>query len=320
MPVRNEIENGDFETLQNIVKPEGWKGGLGSSIVEEEGGNHYVQLKAVGDPEARKLSKELVLEPGWKSLKVTARVRGEALQMGKNPWEVARINVTFYNAQKQAFEFSSPVKLAGDSEWIIKSGSSSIPPKAEYAVIAAANSGISGTFSVDDISVEPNGALDVPTLTVDFPEGTFEELDEDGLARNWSMNGAQGVELVEENGNHFLRLTNTTKSNVIGVEAFWKLDPATRIVRIRARLRGTNIQTGKQTWENAQLNYSFTDASGVRVGGWPPPLSLKEDSNWDKRTSAARVPEGAVLLWLSPQLLNATGIFDIDDIQVEQIK
>jgi hypothetical protein len=320
VPLQNEIHNGDFETLQNNVKPEGWLGGLGSSIVEDDKGNHFVLLKAEGDGEARKLTQEILLAPNWKSLKVTARVRGEALQMGKNPWEVARINITYFNAKKQALEYSSPIKITTDCDWIVTSGGSGIPANAHYAVIAAVNSGYGGAFSVDEIVVEPNGALDVPTLATGFPQGTFELLDPDGTPQGWLLNGAQGVEVGEENGNHFLRMTNAIKSNVIGVEAFWKLDPATRIVRIRARVRGRDISPGKQNFENARLGYSFADAGGARVGDWPPALELRADSDWRKLASAVRVPPGAILLRLAPQLLNATGTFDVDDIQIEQIK
>lgn len=322
LPINNEIENGNFETVGDNQKLEGWASGQGSSIVEDDEGNHYVLLKATGDIEARLLTQEVLLAPQWKTLKVTARVRGRGLQLGKNPWEVARIRVDYFNAKNELLPYTngSPVTLTFDSDWVVKSGISLITTGAHHAMLAIGNSGVDGEFGVDDVIVEPDGAIDAPLLRPNFPEGTFEQPDAEGNLPGWPIKGVLGVELIEENGNHFLRLTNTSRVNVVGMDSFWKLDPDVRIVRIRARLRGRDIKTGKQPWENARLSYSFVDDAGAKVGDWPPVLEMKEDTDWQKQTRAANIPPGAVFLKLTPQLLNASGILDIDDIQIEQMK
>lgn len=323
----NAIENGDFETLDAASQPSGWSLSQGvpaaqsATRLAEEGGNHYVQLKAVGEGEARKISRQVLVQPGWKSLKVTARVRGKGLRSGPEEYEDAHIGLVFFNAGNTEVGYAIPITLSADSDWTVLSAAGEVPPEAHHVVLDAGNGGVGGEFDVDDIVLEPNAMIDAPPLREGFPEGSFEETDGQGQPQGWPISGKAHIERLEENGEHFLRLSNALTEQSVELSTLWKLDPDARRVRLQALMRTQGLRPGPQPWENARLSPIFLDASGVRIGDWPPSLELKANSAWASlSTQALPIPRGAVFLKIYLGLLNTRGTLGVDDIQIQQLK
>jgi hypothetical protein len=318
-PVENVIKNGSFDEQDDRLQPVGWKlpPGGAVSVMEGEGNNRYILFKPLGD--ARRIWREFAIEPQWKTLKISARVRGRGLTAGKGAWENAHVGLVFYNAAGERFGYAWPVHAASDTDWVARSGIVAIPEGAVKAEVDAGNFGPTGEFSVDDLRVEPNGLLeDFVTLRPDFPEGTFEELDEFGAPKGWVFANAD-ARLAEEGGNHFLRLA-LPKPGFTGADLYVKLEPGTKRVHIQARMRVQNLQLGKEPWENARLGLAFSDAQDNRAGGWPASLEIKADTDWALSGQVVDVPPGAVFLKLTPSFLNASGTFDVDDIQIQVLE
>ncbi len=323
----NAIENGDFETLDAASQPKGWSlspavpGAEAAVSLAQEGNNHYVLLKAIGPGEGRKISRQVLVQPGWKSLKVTVRVRGKGLRSGPKEYEDAHIGLVFFDARNAEVGYAIPITLSADSDWTVLSGAGEVPPGAHHVVLDAGNGGEAGEFGIDDIVLEPNTMIDAPPLREGFPEGSFEDTDEQGQPVGWPIKGKAHIERLEENGEHFLRLSNALPEQSVELSTLWKLDPATRRVRLQALMRTQNLQIGAQPWEDARLSPIFLDAAGVRIGDWPPSLELKASSDWASLSSQTlSVPKGTVFLKLYIGLLNARGTLDVDEIQIQQLK
>ena len=315
----NQIFSSDFENLGDDNRDADWLYESRKSVqfVENDDG-HYVSLNAQSD--ARKISRPLQIEPTWKTLKVTARVRGRDLKIGKNVWENAHIGFEFRNDKNDVTGYGFPVTLIADSDWRTLSGSAPIPVGSTRAVLDAGNFGTAGTFDIDDIRLQHDIALDALPLTEGFPEGRFETLDADGQARGWNLLGAANIAIVEENGNHFLRLTNPPPNPYLGVESPWQIAAGIKTIRISAKMRVRDLKMGKEGWETARLGLAFNTVSGEVAGNWPASLELHENTDWKTLSADLPVPPDAKFLKITPQFLNANGVMDVDDIQVEQLK
>ena len=270
--------------------------------------------------EARKISRTIEISPTWKSLKLTARVRGQGLKNGAKEWEVAHIGFVFNNAKNEIIGYGLPINLVTDTDWTTMSGVTAIPEGTTSALLDAGNFGTDGIFDIDDIVLQHDTASDAPVLKPGFPEGDFETLDDKGQPSGWKIGSAVGVSVVEENDNHFLRLINPPPNAYVGLESPWQLDPKTKSVRISARMRVRDLKVGKQPWETARIGLAFNDAAGELVGGYPPSLELRQDGDWKTLSLTLPVPKGAIFFKITPQFLNANGVMDIDDIKIEQIK
>lgn len=316
----NILENGDFETLNDELKPSDWRyeTALSAQFIEDENSNHYVSINAEGSDEARRLARRYVIKPEWKSLKITARVRAENLQIGDKPWRDGHIVVTFYDEKDAVLAFTKPITLTADTDWKTLSGTEAIPPSAHHSEIEVANFAQSGTFSVDDVTIEPDGAIDAPLLRPNFPEGHFEIIN-DGEFQNWPVEGLNDIRIVEENGNHFLRLTHLEIGGYTGLKTSWRLKAGTKTVKVSARMRVRGLKKGEEGWQTARLGLSFTNAQGLLAGPWPLSLELQSDSDWKTLETTLWVPPDAVFLRFIPEFLDARGVFDVDDIEVEQL-
>jgi len=330
MPL-NIAANGDFETLDDNLQPSGWSLELAAGdrdglerrqaiqIIEEDNGNHFVSLHASGMGNTRKIGHPVLLSPAWRTLKVSARVRSTGLKEGANPWEDAHIGIVYYDAKNKELAFDKAVAPIADLEWTTMGRVLRIPFGAHHLIIDAGNFGAAGEFAIDDLRVEPDGIIDAPPLQKEFFDGTFEKLDKDGQPLGWPIKGRKGIRVMEENGNHFLRVDNPIRDNEIGVDAFWNLDPNVPELRFRARVRGRNIKRGPNPPDTARLDITFTNEYGLTVSNLPF-LELEAASDWKIREFTAPIVSRFTLLKLSAILFYAGGTLDIDDLQIEPVQ
>jgi len=103
--------------------------------------------------------------------------------------------------------FPSCPQLGVDSDWVTLSTTLKWRLARMTLAIEPGVYGPAGELSVDDITVLRNrnrGGCD----SVGFPEGTFEKLEADGSPAGIGVAQGPNVKVLEENGNHFLRLVN----------------------------------------------------------------------------------------------------------------
>ncbi|MBV9864893.1 MAG: hypothetical protein JO316_06055 [Abitibacteriaceae bacterium] len=319
-PDAPDFPEGTFEDVDKKGNPVGWVLGdrQHARVVEEEG-NHFLRLTN-NDPTATfYLENRVGLNPAWKSVKVRVRMRAKNLKVGKQTWESARLGFIFEKGIGERIgDYPDTPKLTTDSDWVNREVVVPVPPGATLINLQPIMMLTTGTFDLDDIQVIGNPPLTTKTIRPGFPEGSFETLDDNGQPLGWELNSPQ-IKVVEEDGNHFLRLTNQNPQVSVFVDNYFKLDPTWKAITLRVRERAKNLKAGTQPWENARLGYTFMNATGQRVGDWPVTPDLRQDTkSWRIFTMRAEIPTGAVYIKLTPILHNTTGTLDIDDIKIEQ--
>jgi protein-L-isoaspartate(D-aspartate) O-methyltransferase len=165
-PSQPRIVNGDFESTlmsdgaDGIAIPANW---------------HYLrQAVAVADPRrSPQNNRSLSLsnsEPGKasqalqgmaidgrqvKSLKLSARVRGENLQRGPTADEGPAVLITFYDRRRAAMDTQRLGPWRGSFDWRQESAVIKVPPSAREAIVRLSLSGGTGRMDLDDLRLEP---------------------------------------------------------------------------------------------------------------------------------------------------------------------
>ncbi|MDQ3814516.1 MAG: hypothetical protein M3347_11265 [Armatimonadota bacterium] len=321
--LRPGFPEGTFEELDQDGFPIGWRRPKNRRVqIIEEKGNHFLRLTN-DDPSAEVfLDSYWKLDPQWQGIKVSARLRAQHLKTGKQPWYNARLGYGYTDATgKTVGPYLQCPELNQDSDWKTVSVRSTIPAGALYLHLRAYLQQATGTFDLDDIRITEDTSLNLPRLLLraGFPEGKFEEIDDQGEPAGWKLKGRRGVELIAEDGNHFLRLANANPSATVAADSSFKLDPLWKAMHIRVRMRARDLEIGANPLDVAQLRYTFEDAEHTKLGRFPPLLALQQDADWTTLEAKVLIPEGAFLIRLMPMLQNATGVVDIDDIAIDPI-
>src|ERR1019366_4476302 len=231
----------------------------------------------------------------WRKLKVSARLRARTLQLGEQAWQNARVMLRFEDATGKPLGFPSCPQLGVDSDWVTLSTTCGVPTGATMLAIEPGVYGPAGELSVDDITVLPNSPIEALPIQAGFPEGTFEKFEADGNPVGWNLPKEPNVKVLEENGNHFLRLVNEKSGSTTAIEDNrFTLDPKWKVLKLSARLRSKNLKIGTNAVDGARMQFVFEDATGKMVGGWPPAPALRQDSDWGTKIVRAPIPTGAM--------------------------
>jgi RNA polymerase sigma factor (sigma-70 family) len=323
------VENGPsntFDELNDRGWPQGWYGeGANPATIStvEEDGNRFLRLSS------DKLIYQAVkgrykLPDGWRGIRVSARLRMKNLKRKPNAqgWESPRVGFIFQTKQgDRAGGFQSSLEMHNDTDWKQFAVNADIPPDAVYIEPAAIFQEAAGTFDVDDLTFEqtqPTIRLaPVHQWTRLFPEGNFELQDQNGGPLHWELDNK--AQVIEEEGNKFLRLTNESNRNTVFVSGQWKMEPAWKGVRLRARLRGRNLKKGTNPFDGARLQILFLDAQSTPMNAAPAMLELTKDSDWKDLQTTVAIPAGAAIIKLMPSLSRTAGTLDVDDISIEPI-
>lgn len=317
---RNELKQGDFEQVDDKKQLVGWSLPISKNVtLMQERDNNYISVSSEDLTQHRSFGVKLQAKPDWKVIRLSARLSTRGLQVGEQTWQNAHVGITFEDAMSNVITYGAPAGLDTDSDWKRVSSTNPVPPGTQYLYIDAGNWGRAGTVLVDDIVIEANPTFEARDILPGFAEGTFEKADGSGNPDGWDSAQAFGATVLEENGNHFLRLTNRDPGASAFIHGFFKLDPEWRMVRVRSRLRVNGLKMGKQPWEIARLGYVFTDEAGNQVGDFTNSPGADGDTDWKVIEIVAPVHPGAALIKLTPILNNATGVMDIDDVVVEPV-
>lgn len=147
--------------------------------------------------------------------------------------------------------------------------------------------------------------------------GDFEKVKE-GKAENWELGkeGETRISVVEEKGNHFLRIAIDQPMQIVSVRQRIKLDPKWKSLTVKARMRGKRVKLGEKEFHTPRVTIMFVGADGKQVGDWPDAPALSADSDWMEVKETMKVPEGAVEVEIRPTLIQAEGVVDFDDVVV----
>lgn len=144
------------------------------------------------------------------------------------------------------------------------------------------------------------------------------DADADHWPDHWSRLKTGGAWLNEE-GNHFLRLTSTVPGEMVMLYAEIAIPPGTAALDVSWRWRLTNIKPGKQPWFDARFMMEFMDADRVKIGTSPnPPYGKGTTKGWVEKKTSFLVPAGATAFKIMPSLFQPeSGTMDLDDLVIK---
>ncbi|MBV9468481.1 MAG: hypothetical protein JOZ57_04500, partial [Abitibacteriaceae bacterium] len=263
----NVFADGTFEELDANQQPRHWSPMDGhTSSISEEGGNHFLRLKNEQDGTTQAVFCELPVDATWKTLELRVRLRLMAAG-GHKP--IARLNCIFVKADGQKVRVQSlellPT-LARSKPWDGYSARIAVP-RGTVSLRLQPELVNSGQADFDDIQVLPNTLhfAGIP-LRDGIMQQDFETRGAHGTPEGWDLSDTRRMKILDEDGNHFLRLRNDQAKDTLEVDAIVRLDPTWKRVKLTARLRGSALRIGPERTDNARLATVFLDEALNRVG------------------------------------------------------
>ncbi|MBV9865664.1 MAG: hypothetical protein JO316_09960 [Abitibacteriaceae bacterium] len=329
-PMSNIFPYGSFEEVDEQGTPAGWAFSDHEHMkVMEEGGNHFLRIISPAGLDGKitiflSVPVRFKLNPSWQKIRIYARMRATQLHLGSNSWETARLVPEFQDAGgNRVGPYQPVIELKKDSDWVSQMIEIEVVPGATYLRLSA-ESFASGIIDYDDIRVEPNSPLPAHRWRKSFPEGNFETPDAQGNLLGWKPSDPKLYQVMEENGNHFLRINNLPNatgqfSHFVSAPCRFKLDPHWKKLRIRVRMRASHLKIGVNPWEDARLALVFEDALGRHIEPWTAVPSIKHDTDWVNLEQMQDITPGSVYLTLSPEMQGSSGVVDYDDIRFDPI-
>lgn len=151
LPIRADAPESTFEGGPTLP---GWKLDKGAEVIAE-GGNGFLRLQNKRADASVGSEARFRLPAGWTSVRLSARVRANELQPGPNPLDLARLEWHFEDANRAHIGTALPaISLDSDSEWTTLKALAVVPPNAVVLRIAPKLANATGTFDIDDISIE----------------------------------------------------------------------------------------------------------------------------------------------------------------------
>lgn len=149
--------------------------------------------------------------------------------------------------------------------------------------------------------------------------GNFElDKDADQWPDTWGR-PKTGGEWLDEDGNHFLRLTSTAPGEMVLLYRPINIPKGVKALELNWRWRVSGLKPGKEPWHDARIMLDFKDKAGNKLSPKPsPPYTQNNTSGWVERSTAFLVPEGARMLEFMPALFEVErGTFDLDDVALK---
>ncbi len=145
----NALPEGAFEQFDAQNKPAGWNWNGVNATFPREGGNNWVRF---GD--GATTEKNLRLDPQWKSLLLSAKLKLSNFQQGPEQWHGGRVALRFLDDQNQMTGTYPPMpQLQKDSDWTTQTVLLDVPPGATQLQIQPGLWGSKGVFELDDLVV-----------------------------------------------------------------------------------------------------------------------------------------------------------------------
>ncbi|MEO8497483.1 MAG: cellulase family glycosylhydrolase [Planctomycetota bacterium] len=153
------------------------------------------------------------------------------------------------------------------------------------------------------------------------PNGSF-ETDENGdrWPDGWATVNPGGA-WIEEDGNHFLRLTSTAPGKMVMLYQEIPIPDGVAAIELSWRQRIGGLKVGTRSWFDARILLEFLNPAREKVTPTPAaPSSRTDTAGWVQRQSQFLVPDDALTLVFMPSLFQVeAGTFDLDDLVLKPV-
>lgn len=321
---KNLIKNGSFE-----LEADSWRGENVLTINPylkksgDKGGNIYEYTS----PSWKGIDQEFTIPKNTVALEISAWVKTDAVEKGKNNWNKAIIVLEMSGKNQNIAE------LEGTTPWqLVKK---IIPTENNRSGrLMLALSECTGSFLFDDIKVTPISKDDYAKIvdedikkkeaislqtsqnpssnpnTEEFTNGNFEN----GTS---SWRGAVNLSnTIKKEGNAALVLISASK-DWVGVDQIFNVPKEAKSVTISGWLKSENIVQGENPWNNGLLNVEFSNDGKTKTANDESITFVTGTKDWQQYSKTFNLPKDTQKLRLMIALGFATGTLYADDIQVK---
>ncbi|GGP01996.1 hypothetical protein GCM10010992_04610 [Cloacibacterium rupense] len=321
---KNLIKNGSFE-----LEADSWRGENILTINPylkrsgDKGGNIYEYTS----PSWKGIDQEFIIPKNTAALEISAWVKTDAVEKGKNNWNKAVIVLEIGGKTQNIAD------LEGTTPWqLVKK---IIPTENNRSGrLMLALSECTGSFLFDDIKVTPISKDDYAKIvdedikkkeaislqtsqnpssnpnTEEFTNGNFEN-------GTFSWRGAVNLSnTIKKEGNAALVLTSASK-DWVGVDQIFNVQKEAKSVTITGWLKSENIVQGENPWNNGLLNVEFSTDGKNKTANDESITFVTGTKDWQQYSKTFNLPKDTQKLRLMIALGFATGTLYADDIQVK---
>ncbi|MEM6551388.1 MAG: right-handed parallel beta-helix repeat-containing protein [Planctomycetota bacterium] len=349
----NLVTNGGFEELADDGSPVGWgrfKPHF-AQVVPGEQGNvlRITSTKAKGQPMT---SQRFDLPDGLERVWVVTRMRAVNVKVGEKPYMTPRVQLAHFDSAGEVLGYGRSPLLRESADWTDFGYWYSLKKGATQMSVGAGFNSSTGMAEFDNISVWTDmptqeqldaayrpaevsdgasaaaaeaGASDFDPKQNMVVNGGFETLLANGQVAGWERADRHYAQVLEEDGNKFLRITNTEASNQPFVKQSFMIPEAYQSegnsrVWVSIRMRGSDIRIGEKGFQNPRLQMSHADKDGNHLGsGWSPKL-LADSKDWTLIEGWNQIRPGARTITIAAGFNGSTGVVDFDSISVSLAK
>jgi hypothetical protein len=156
----NVFPYGDMEALDPVGVLLGWEwtrfGNV--SLVQEAAGNHYLRITHEQKDPTLQACACFTLNPRWKALEVSCRMKVFGLKMGNALFLTASVVLRWKDKDDKLLSYAPSLTLTHDTDWTTLHEILVVPPSAAHLDIEAANIGDAGEMGFDDVVFRPTPA------------------------------------------------------------------------------------------------------------------------------------------------------------------
>ena len=157
LPIETVNTAGSFEaTTEDETVIFGWRARVAGKVqIGESGDNRYLNIQGERQKTAF-ADTVMTLDPAWKKLRVSCRMKSESLEVGFSPTHSAKLVLEFVDAdEKKLDKWITPMQLKRNTpEWTEMKSEFDVPAEARGLKISAAVQQCDGSGQFDDIKVE----------------------------------------------------------------------------------------------------------------------------------------------------------------------
>lgn len=349
---QNVFPAGGFDVLDARGWPLDWSRPVATESVavrQDAAGDRFVELLSAPTTGSQQsppvqISARLALDSAWRFMQFSAKLR--VTEPSNDPAHLPRVTIQWLDAGQKSVGQSVEIAASKPNQWVVASSPVvEIPPEATSATFTLTLAS-RGSFSVNDLRAIANPEFQ--PLPAGFPQGGFEKLDAAKQPVGWDVPPAsRRVMLLEEAGNHYLRVVNDKQTAKSEHSVIYRLDPRWTQLTITARLRSPGSSPGSSPATapgTPPLNSPETAKNSAKTGEIDPrslprnrlEISLlgkdrrplpdstralwpaSPSNDWQHVTLPVKIPPAGVYLRVNAIVTAPASALDIDDVQIER--
>jgi hypothetical protein len=157
---QNVLVNGSMEESDTVDGVAGWS--IHTKFKQQvqlrtEDGNRFLRLINDDPTKFVFVDQKVKIDPSWKAVTVSARMRTKNFISGKGSAQDARVAVAFRDVNDERIGKWPPVPEVREESptWVTRTATADVPPGAAFIYIQCAISNSKGTVDFDDVKVIP---------------------------------------------------------------------------------------------------------------------------------------------------------------------